>query len=611
MNLRLAVVATFAPLCCLFAEPAIAPKFLVESPAQVSVEKANPAVSVSMLEGGNFEIRFAEGAKHYPGVTVKPKEKFWDLSPWGRVQLKITNIGKTALGLHARVDEYTGAVYKHDSWNTEQSWLKPGQSQTLKVIFGHHYGHKPGYPLNSARVKQILLFTASAPKGGAFRIEELQAAGSTGEKPPVKPKAPSRKPKDGIFFNGPAATNTLVKAKTPWDLSDYWHATLTLRNPGATPAKGRARLLSQGGTSSTVAYDLPPRSTRDIDIPFLPDTPWKGPEQPVLKPHQKGTGGSTFDSRNVNRIQLLPDTKGPVEIIKAAGSQAPMQTPPWLGTRPPVPGDWKQTLDENFDRLDLRRWNIYAPNYWDKRTHFSKDNLIVKDGKAILRYQRKRGWHNDSQGHKAGQTDYACGILSTYGKWTQRYGYFEARMKLPTAPGLWPAFWTMPDRGRDKDPSGKQFWLRTDTKKIAGDTIGGMEFDIMEHLTAWGPHRFNIAFHWNGYGKEHLATGTDYALLGPDPEGYITIGLLWEPGQASIYGNGRLMATWKNARVSDTPAYLILYMVSGGWANNALEDNRLPADFTIDYVRAWQRADLASPTDGPQKNEAHPYSLDN
>jgi hypothetical protein len=30
-----------------------------------------------------------------------------------------------------------------------------------------------------------------------------------------------------------------------------------------------------------------------------------------------------------------------------------------------------------------------------------------------------------------------------------------------------------------------------------------MEFDIMEHLTRWGPNRFNIAMHYDGYGEGH------------------------------------------------------------------------------------------------------------
>ena len=41
------------------------------------------------------------------------------------------------------------------------------------------------------------------------------------------------------------------------------------------------------------------------------------------------------------------------------------------------------------------------------------------------------------------------------------------------------------------------------------------------------------------------------------------------------------------------PCYPILYMVTGGWDNSPLDDAQLPADFVIDYVRVWQRKDLA------------------
>ena len=37
---------------------------------------------------------------------------------------------------------------------------------------------------------------------------------------------------------------------------------------------------------------------------------------------------------------------------------------------------------------------------------------------------------------------------------------------------------------------------------------------------------------------------------------------------------------------------------SGGWDNTALDDAQLPNDLVIDYVRVWQRKDLASQDDG-------------
>lgn len=144
----------------------------------------------------------------------------------------------------------------------------------------------------------------------------------------------------------------------------------------------------------------------------------------------------------------------------------------------------------------------------------------------------------------------------------------------------------MPDRGADFLAPGDPEWKRHQTEN------GGMEFDIMEHLTRWGPYRFNIACHWDGYGKNHRAIGTGNAYVRPDADGFITVGLLWLPGEMAIYGNGLMLAGWKDPRIASVPAYLILYMVSGGWDNDPLDPRRLPADFEIDYVRAWQRKDL-------------------
>ena len=187
-----------------------------------------------------------------------------------------------------------------------------------------------------------------------------------------------------------------------------------------------------------------------------------------------------------------------VESITAAAP--PAVVPEWLGKRPPVEGDWVKTFDEKFDgpAIDPTKWNIYGPNYWDRASHWSKDNLILGGGLAKLHFEKKRGFHNDNPDPKEpknltgqNESDYACGYLDTYGKWVQRYGYFEARVKLPRVPGLWPTFWMMPDRGAAAGPQ----WKRSDTGN------GGMELDIMEHLTRWGPYRYNVALHFDGYGR--------------------------------------------------------------------------------------------------------------
>ena len=240
------------------------------------------------------------------------------------------------------------------------------------------------------------------------------------------------------------------------------------------------------------------------------------------------------------------------------------------------------------------KWNIYGPNYWDRASHWTKDNLILGGGVVTLRFEKKRGYHNDDPeatpknltGLK--QSDYACGYLDTYGKWVQRYGYFEARVKLPRAPGLWPTFWMMPDRG----PAAGNQGQRSDTGN------GAMELDIMEHLTRWGPYRYNVALHWDGYGKEHKSVGSATIYVQADKDGFITSGLLWTPGVIVFYCNGRELWRWEGARVSGVPSHFIIEMTTGGWDNNAVDDAQLPADYAIDYVRVWQRKDLASAADG-------------
>ena len=154
---------------------------------------------------------------------------------------------------------------------------------------------------------------------------------------------------------------------------------------------------------------------------------------------------------------------------------------------------------------------------------------------------------------------------------------------MPTAPGLWPAFWMMPDRGAAVEPQ----WKRQDTGS------GGMELDILEYLTRWGPCRFNIAHHWDGYGKDHKSNGSDRIYAQPDKDGFITAGVLWTPGVTAYYYNGQEVLRWEDPRVSTVPAIMMFTLPMGGWDNSPLDDARLPDDFVIDYVRVWQRKDLA------------------
>ncbi|MGE9268693.1 MAG: glycoside hydrolase family 16 protein, partial [Verrucomicrobiales bacterium] len=356
-----------------------------------------------------------------------------------------------------------------------------------------------------------------------------------------------------------------------------------VRNVGERALSPVLQVASNGGPTDQVRVEkLAAGESREVLVSFLPEKSWVG-EQAGKGEHwygEKGTG-ARFSSDAVKGLVVSSAEAGELLLERIeARLPEPKPLPEWLGKKPPVAGEWVRTLDEDFsgESLDEGIWDVYTENYWDKKSAFSKDNVLLGDGLVRLRYERKESHHNDDPQRK--KFPFTTGYLGTYGKFVQLYGYFEARMKMPTTPGLWPAFWMMPDRG----PGSKIY--RQSTKHQ------GMEFDIMEHLTRWGPTRFNVAMHWDDYGKEHKAVGSDMIYTRPDAEGYVTCGLLWLPGKAVYYYNGEEVARWEHERISRVPSYLLFTLPQGGWDNAPLDEAQLPGDFTIDYVRVWQRKDF-------------------
>ena len=641
------VTTTFAAALCAAAahaqNAAIAPKFLVDpnKPADVAKQVAAQGDVTVKAEGGKLVYTVEPGGNDWPGAGIHAVDgKPWDLSPWGHIEAKVTNTGNQNISIGLRVDD-SGGWQNNNAENFYN--ITPGQSIVAKVIFGYQYGYQKGFNLNKKSVAQVLIYLHG--KGDAvrtFTVEDLMANGPAGEKP-VDPNAGEELAKNGNIF-GPGARFDAAKQLAPTkatanvaggkiqaefedggflkftpNATRFWNfkwgnaVAVTLKNTGAKPVTPKLQAASEHNTRTDLTpleKPLAPGATATFHVSFVPEKPWvaevKGGGH---NGHAPGTG-TKFESTKAEAVYLFADAGAKLEIAAVTLAAPPANLPAWLGKQPPVPQaewkNWKLTFNENFDKpLDPKVWNVYTDNFWDKRTHFTKDNNIVKNGKMTLKYEKKTGFHcddpNDTFGNN-GQTDYACGHADTYGKWTQRYGYFEARMKLPTANGLWPAFWTSPDRGI---AAGPEQWKRASTHN------GGMEFDIMEHLSGWGPYRFNQAFHWDGYGNEHKAVGSAWAYTDADKDDYITIGMLWLPGFAAYYQNGREMGRWEDERVSDTQQMIFFYMVSGGWANTPLDDDELAdpkinSDFTVDYFRVWQRNDLATPADGYQPNDGNP-----
>jgi beta-glucanase (GH16 family) len=402
----------------------------------------------------------------------------------------------------------------------------------------------------------------------------------------------------------PDQTITLHPEAGTWDLSDALEVKVTLLNAGSKPITPSIRLESGTHPDKTPIATLPvaataplqPGATATITAPFFQAAVLTGDNGKTIQ-------GSAYASNVTSGITILPGTADPagaISIISVMADLPPApKLPDWLGKLPPPDalkdGAWKQTLSEDFDgtTLNTALWNT-TMNYSDeKQIHLASAHaILMHDGTAIMRFSKTPTHEFDDPTRRLAA--YQSAWLDTYGKWRQRYGYFECRVKAPTGPDIFPAFWLMPDRG-GSDPQ----WVRQSTKD------GGMEFDIFEKQTRWGPYRHDVGAHWDGYGKQHKSNGIFNIYTQPDNQGYITCGMLWVPGKIIYYDNGHEVLRWEDGRISNVPSCLILDNVCGGWDHDPMDDRQLPQDLVVDYVRVWQRNDLASLVDGPMTTPTH------
>lgn len=566
------------------------------------------------------EFTCKEGSP-WPGIALTPAAGPWDLSAAAGVEAVVANAGPAALQVSLRVDEQGSAT----AWNSETASIKPGATGTIRVRFGYSWG-KPGPQVVAARIGRLTVFAGSPGADCRLRLHALAPFGKAGEKPASGPPPAivvHRTPSDpqvltvgaaidrtrfategatieeptaerrslALIAAGAAPAAVTYRPKQALDLRDFDQAVFTVRNTGTAAVRVACRLDGvQAGDRAVAEAELAPGERKEITVSFAAAEVWQGrtapavaEKGPFLGAAQESTSSGLLSDAVTSVALALPapvaGARVELEGVIASVS-APAQVPSWVGSRPPVDGDWVKTFNDDFDGtvLDDAKWQPrlpwVGPIPWELQC-YNQDNVTVSQGALRIRCEKRRTHLYNNPDWPA--RDYTTGAVTTYDRFRQLYGYMEARFKLPKALGLWPAFWTMPDRGPDVE------------RKLRGDTAnGGMEFDIFEHPNRFGPFRYNLAAHWDGYGKEHRSLGSSRIYAKPDADGYIVAGLLWEPGKLTWYCNGQPVGSWSDPRVSTVPARLKFTVQMGGWAGNEVDDSALPDDFVIDWARVWQ-----------------------
>lgn len=254
-----------------------------------------------------------------------------------------------------------------------------------------------------------------------------------------------------------------------------------------------------------------------------------------------------------------------------------------------IDDSWELTFEDNFDSKKLKRKFWSKSLLWESglgSSIFKDSQVWQENGHLVLETINK-----SAKDPKGKEFPFTSGLVHSFGKFAQRYGLFVIRMKLPTEKGLWPAFWLMPDRLGGKGGT-YQWWedgrRSTSVVNFRGEVGKGMEIDIMEHLTVWGPNKFHQAFHWDGYGENHKSDGNTIRV--PDSvDGYREFALLWQPNNLTWFIDGVEVFHYESERVADVPMYLKINTATGGWDGNTVSNpGNLPAQTLVDWVRVYK-----------------------
>ena len=172
--------------------------------------------------------------------------------------------------------------------------------------------------------------------------------------------------------------------------------------------------------------------------------------------------------------------------------------------------------------------------------------------------------------------------LLTHGRFIFTYGRAEANIKLPSAPGLWPAFWML----------GDNIFSGTNWPACG-------EADMMENVPQLGPTVTQSSLNGPNYnGRSSIFAKYNFPTPQRIDTAYHTYGIIWGPDLIQYYvddpahpfasftpANLPRRGTWV---YNDHPFFMLLNLAVGGdWPGPPDSTTPNPANMYVDYVRVF------------------------
>ena len=250
---------------------------------------------------------------------------------------------------------------------------------------------------------------------------------------------------------------------------------------------------------------------------------------------------------------------------------------------------WKLIWQDEFNYTglpDATKWGYEVGHIRNNEqqyyTRAKKENVWVSNGVLIIT-GRKENYKNEN--YKNESTDwrykdsiaqYTSASINTLGKAAWKYGRIEVKAKLPTGNGIWPAIWMM---GANRS--------------IVGWPICG-EIDIMEFI---GNHPADIysTIHFPDSIKTSRSSGSKINDSTVSNRFHIYT-LEWDKQKMDIWFDKIKIHSFVidsagsyAANTFRKPFYLLINLAMGANWPGPIDDNVLPQQYLIDYVRVYQK----------------------
>ena len=258
---------------------------------------------------------------------------------------------------------------------------------------------------------------------------------------------------------------------------------------------------------------------------------------------------------------------------------------PPLRSPPPPASGWTLSWSDEFNgpdgsAPDPKKWTYdLGGKGWGNQELECYTNRLqnahIQGGNLVITAQKENITCSDGV-----TRNYTSARLKTLGLFSQAYGRFEARIKIPAGQGIWPAFWML---GDDITSVGWPKCGEIDTMENIGREPGIMHGSLHGPSTSGSTSELTSVF--------TLPAGQKFA------DDFHLYAVEWEPGVIRFYADTNLYATFAQSHwpsggtwVFDHSFFILLNVAVGGtWPGSPDRATQFPQQMLVDYVRVYTK----------------------